>query len=153
MTTPTEPGPRRPMDMGLEAVRGISALLVGLSHLLFLNILAPDRTVPSLLSRVEAGHTAVLVFFVLSGYVISWTNSGPCTTDAVRAYARRRFLRLGRQPRSSPGVSGFVTAKRPPPLFVRTEKLPAPWFDVTRSGWPSAFTSPAAIENEPTVTA
>jgi peptidoglycan/LPS O-acetylase OafA/YrhL len=43
---------------------------------------------------VEAGHAGVLVFFVLSGYVISWTNTKTCTPVAARTYIWRRWVRL-----------------------------------------------------------
>jgi peptidoglycan/LPS O-acetylase OafA/YrhL len=91
---PRAVAPHRPMDMGLEGVRGVATVFVGLSHLFLLNILAPVFHLPPLLRNIEAGHAGVLTFFVLSGYVISWTNTNPCTPAAVRSYARRRCIRL-----------------------------------------------------------
>lgn len=82
-------------DVGIEAVRGIAALFVGLSHVFFLNLLTPGFPVPELLRNIEGGHCGVIMFFVLSGFVISWTNGGPCSRSAVRSYAWRRWMRLG----------------------------------------------------------
>jgi peptidoglycan/LPS O-acetylase OafA/YrhL len=85
---------RRPVDMGLEGVRGIAAVFVALSHVLYQKILAPDVHLSPILGHVEAGHAGVLVFFVLSGYVISWTNTASFSADSAKSYVRRRFVRL-----------------------------------------------------------
>jgi peptidoglycan/LPS O-acetylase OafA/YrhL len=84
----------RHTDIGIEGIRGVAAFFVGLSHIFAYNFMDPGYSFPPLLRTVAAGHAGVLVFFVLSGYVISWTNSGPCTTATVRSYIRRRCVRL-----------------------------------------------------------
>ena len=84
----------RPANQELEGVRGIACLMVTLSHTLYLNHLDPTVTLPPWLRTLEAGHTGVLVFFVLSGFLISWTNASPCTAENRRAYGWRRFVRL-----------------------------------------------------------
>jgi peptidoglycan/LPS O-acetylase OafA/YrhL len=84
----------RPTDIGIEGVRGAAALFVGLSHLFYVNIATPALHLPALLRNLEAGHGGVLVFFVLSGYVISWTNTKACTPAAARSYVQRRSVRL-----------------------------------------------------------
>lgn len=84
----------RPANAELEGVRGIACLMVALSHSLYLNHLDPTVFLPPSLRSLEAGHTGVLVFFVLSGYLISWTNAGPYTPENRRAYGWRRFVRL-----------------------------------------------------------
>lgn len=85
---------RRPNEAGIEGIRGIAALMVALSHVLWLNLLTPALSLPQWLKDVEGGHAGVLTFFVLSGYVIGWTNPGAFTPDAGRAYIRRRLVRL-----------------------------------------------------------
>src|SRR4051794_13670933 len=60
----------------LDAIRGTAAILVLLSHWknqFFLPYLSlPSKTGLNILYRImEVGHQAVLVFFVLSGYLIS----------------------------------------------------------------------------------
>lgn len=80
--------------MGLEGVRGIAATMVALSHLLYLDLLTPGFELPRWLRTIEGGQAGVLTFFVLSGYVIGWTNTGPFSGGAGRAYVWRRFVRL-----------------------------------------------------------
>lgn len=92
MTRSATPAPR---DLSLEALRGSAALLVAVTHLFYLDILLPGAPLPPWLRHVEAGHTAVLLFFVLSGYVIAWTNPGDCSRPALAGYVRRRTMRLG----------------------------------------------------------
>lgn len=84
----------RPANAELEGVRGIACLLVALSHSFYLTHLDPSVVLPPWLRTLEAGHTGVLVFFVLSGFLISWTNPGQCTSENRRAYLWRRFVRL-----------------------------------------------------------
>lgn len=89
------PAPRRrPTEMAIEGIRGVATLMVALSHLLWLDLLTPALKLPGWLRFVEGGHAGVLTFFVLSGYVIGWTNPGAFTPDAGRAYVWRRFVRL-----------------------------------------------------------
>lgn len=80
--------------MSLEGMRGIACLFVALSHSFRLPHLDPSTSLPRWLLTIEAGSTGVLVFFVLSGYLISWTNPGACTPPNRRAYLWRRFVRL-----------------------------------------------------------
>jgi peptidoglycan/LPS O-acetylase OafA/YrhL len=80
--------------MGLEGVRGVAATMVALSHVLYLDLLTPGFDLPRWLRTIEGGHAGVLTFFVLSGYVIGWTNSGPFSPGAGRSYVWRRFVRL-----------------------------------------------------------
>jgi peptidoglycan/LPS O-acetylase OafA/YrhL len=80
--------------MGLEGIRGIAAIMVALSHIFFVNLLTPAFAMPPWLRTFEGGHAGVLTFFVLSGYVIGWTNPGPFSREAGRTYVWRRFVRL-----------------------------------------------------------
>ena len=82
-------------NLELEGVRGIACVLVLLSHTLYLTHLDPTTTLPAWLRTLEAGHIGVLVFFLLSGYLIGWTNSSSYTPERRRAYVTRRLLRLG----------------------------------------------------------
>jgi len=91
----SKPAPaRRPTEMGIEGVRGVAALMVAMSHLFYLDLLTPAWKLPPWLHSLEGGHAGVLTFFVLSGYVIGWTNSGAFTPDAGRSYVWRRLVRL-----------------------------------------------------------
>ncbi len=86
--------PVRENNLELEGVRGIACLLVALSHTLYLTHLDPTVNLPAWLHTIEAGHTGVLVFFVLSGFVIGWTNPGGWSAAGTRDYVRRRLVRL-----------------------------------------------------------
>jgi peptidoglycan/LPS O-acetylase OafA/YrhL len=92
---PIDPArPRRAHDSGLEGLRGVAAFFVGISHVYWANLLNGPIRIPPLAKCLEAGHAGVLVFFMLSGYVISWTNEVEFSQLAVKGYARRRWLRL-----------------------------------------------------------
>lgn len=75
-------------------MRGLAALFVGLSHLLALQVLDPGWTIPIPLRFLQCGHSAVLVFFLLSGYVIGLTTKKPYSSDAAADYLRRRAVRI-----------------------------------------------------------
>jgi peptidoglycan/LPS O-acetylase OafA/YrhL len=85
---------RRPMEMGIEGVRGVAAFYVALSHVFYADLLTPQFQLNPLVTNLQAGHAGVLIFFVLSGYVISWTNTGAFTRRAARGYLKRRIVRL-----------------------------------------------------------
>ena len=86
---------KKSFELEVEGLRGLAALMV-----LYTHVLAPNHDVdpgyaPS--SRwydFEAGQGAVLLFFVLSGYVIGLTNQGSFSLAAGGQYLLRRFVRL-----------------------------------------------------------
>lgn len=85
-----------PFNYALEALRGVAALLVVLSHGLT-DGPKPDSTyVLTGFEQYQApGHLGVIVFFFLSGYVIGLSNPTPITTAAARKqYLHKRFVRL-----------------------------------------------------------
>src|SRR5258706_10143034 len=79
-------------DLAIEGLRGIAALVV-LYHHLLLGSIGGWSPPPWLTWPVEAS-AAVLIFFVLSGYVIRLTNQGVATGASVRDYGWRRIVRL-----------------------------------------------------------
>ncbi|HEY5227551.1 MAG TPA: acyltransferase, partial [Opitutaceae bacterium] len=92
---PQDPAnPRRAHDSGLEGLRGVAAFFVALSHVYWANLLTGTIIIPPLVKSFEAGHAGVLIFFMLSGYVISWTNEGGYSAAAASGYVRRRWIRL-----------------------------------------------------------
>jgi len=91
------PPPRAPFayDLPLEGLRGICALLV-----LYAHVFAPVRWLdPGFAPSphfylLEMGTGAVLMFFVLSGYVIGLTTREPAGGPAIGRYLGRRASRL-----------------------------------------------------------
>ena len=82
-------------DLPLEGLRGLCALLVFYSHVFLPSNALDPRWAPS--ARFwwfNLGFAAVLMFFVLSGYVIGLTTTRPATPAAMRSYLGRRALRL-----------------------------------------------------------
>ena len=84
---------RRERDLPVEGLRGLCALLVVIGHMTYqAPILDPGYSCDLL--HVDYGPEAVLVFFVISGYVIGLTTGLPATGEAIRHYASRRLLRI-----------------------------------------------------------
>jgi len=79
---------RKPIDPGLsvyfDAARFLAALIVVLHHVW--PLIMPNLPIP------WPGHEAVVVFFVLSGYVIAYAASDP--TVSLRTYAEHRTARI-----------------------------------------------------------
>jgi peptidoglycan/LPS O-acetylase OafA/YrhL len=82
-------------DYALEGLRGLAALWVAYAHALNGNGLARDYILPIPLNLYfNASHGAILIFFVLSGYVIGLTNQKPFSQANVVRYLLRRLIRL-----------------------------------------------------------
>jgi peptidoglycan/LPS O-acetylase OafA/YrhL len=85
----------RTHNLPLEGLRGLAALMVVYCHLF-----APAAQIDRGYSpspwfwTVESGHAAVVLFFVISGFVIGLTNQEPYSPARLRGYAWRRFIRL-----------------------------------------------------------
>jgi|GEM_PF-1283395 len=81
----------------LDGLRGISAISVLMCHLIYQTGDHVDiRFYPSLLLKCIAqfGHVSVLIFFVLSGFVIGYTTSKKFTWEEARKYILKRLIRL-----------------------------------------------------------
>lgn len=78
----------RSFSLYLDLVRFLAAVLVVLSHYIGFGIL--DKTIAA--RSPELGREAVIVFFVLSGYVISYTTS--INKDSLRNYVVARCARI-----------------------------------------------------------
>lgn len=79
-------------DNAVEGLRGLAALMVFYAHVVSISI--PGWSAPPWLLWPVDASAAVMVFFVLSGYVIGLTNQTASTASSVRSYAWRRVVRL-----------------------------------------------------------
>ncbi|MBI2814101.1 MAG: acyltransferase [Opitutae bacterium] len=77
----------------LDSVRGWAALSVLIFHTFSLDSM-PKFPGRDYFYYLQADRAAVLLFFVLSGFVIGLTNQRPWSAPAVRQYGWRRFLRI-----------------------------------------------------------
>jgi peptidoglycan/LPS O-acetylase OafA/YrhL len=79
----------------IEALRGFAAIMVVLNHLLFHHIYFNKSYFPTGLDNVNmAAHVCVLVFFVLSGYVIGISHKEHLNNKTIFTYLKKRFVRL-----------------------------------------------------------
>ena len=68
----------RTFDFKLEGLRGLAALTVVLGHTIVIKqTLDPHYQPTGVFSFQAPGHLSVLIFFILSGYVIGLTNQRP----------------------------------------------------------------------------
>lgn len=82
-------------DLPLDGLRGLCAALVFYAHAFApTTALDPRWAPPAQFWWFNLGYAAVMMFFVLSGYVIGLTTTGPATGPAIRRYLGRRALRL-----------------------------------------------------------
>jgi peptidoglycan/LPS O-acetylase OafA/YrhL len=82
-------------DYALEGLRGLAALWVAYAHALNSNGLDRTYSVPIPFNLyLNASHGAILIFFVLSGYVIGLTNQKPFSRANAVRYLLRRLIRL-----------------------------------------------------------
>ena len=83
-------------DYALEAIRGVAAILVVLEHCVSNGPnLDPNYRLGGLWQYSAPGHLCVLIFFMLSGYVIGVSNAKPVNNaKSVKLYLKKRFVRL-----------------------------------------------------------
>jgi peptidoglycan/LPS O-acetylase OafA/YrhL len=82
-------------DTAVEGLRGCAALAVLYGHLTASMATVDPIYVPGKIwGHMEAAVMAVLLFFILSGYVIGLTNRQPATQNSIGDYLRRRAVRL-----------------------------------------------------------
>lgn len=87
----SEPGGKRQYLRRLECLRGAAAGYVFVHHYAHV-VLKPSY--PALAKPFKLGQFAVLVFFVVSGFVIYYSTFGRSSTPSFRAYFIRRFRRI-----------------------------------------------------------
>lgn len=79
----------------VDALRGVAAFLVLLLHAAMLPYTGSDlpKLFSSTLSFLDPGRVGVVLFFIISGFVIPSSLSGP-RLSGVRTFVFRRFFRL-----------------------------------------------------------
>jgi peptidoglycan/LPS O-acetylase OafA/YrhL len=92
----TKSSVQRPQfNLALEGLRAFAALVVIIGHIVYYKRVVDPAFQPSGWASFQApGHHAVLVFFVLSGYVIGLNHPRPLQRSEVSVYLRKRFTRL-----------------------------------------------------------
>lgn len=86
---------RSDFNYNLEALRGVAALTVAWHHAIYhAHHLDPAYAPTGAAAFNPPGHLAVLIFFLLSGYVIGRRYPESLRPAAVGAYLHRRFVRL-----------------------------------------------------------
>jgi len=78
------------IDVNLEALRGYAAIFVVMGHW----TLNGQYTPMPLVVFSPSPHLFLLVFFVLSGYVITISNKGLATYGQIINYVKKRLLRI-----------------------------------------------------------
>jgi peptidoglycan/LPS O-acetylase OafA/YrhL len=85
----------RKFEFSLEGLRGFAALVVVLGHTTFHPLSLDSAFTPSIIySSPFPGHLCVLIFFILSGYVIGLTNKKPLIRTTIIPYLRKRIIRI-----------------------------------------------------------
>jgi peptidoglycan/LPS O-acetylase OafA/YrhL len=94
-TSKTSSVVRQKFEYNLEGLRGFAALIVVFHHAIYHKFsLDPDYAINGLWVNPLPGHTSVLLFFILSGYVIGLTNKNPIIISTIIPYLRKRLVRL-----------------------------------------------------------
>ena len=84
----------RKFEFNLEALRGFTALFVVLAHCFGFSKVLNGVSRQGLWGYDFPGHFAVIVFFILSGYVIGLSTRHRLTWQTTGTYLKKRFLRL-----------------------------------------------------------
>jgi peptidoglycan/LPS O-acetylase OafA/YrhL len=83
------------INFDIEALRGYAAIFVVWHHAInYQNLLDPNFTPTGILSYAPSGHFCVLIFFLLSGYVIGLSNKQALSWATSWAYLKKRLVRL-----------------------------------------------------------
>lgn len=85
----------RIFNYNIEALRGMASILVVWGHVtLKTSIIDPGYHPVNNWFYTGSGHLSVLIFFVLSGYVIGLAHPLPLTKKNIYIYLKKRFVRI-----------------------------------------------------------
>lgn len=86
---------KKKFNPNLETLRGFAAVLVVLSHIIYYNNYFNNGYIPSgIKNLVLPGHFSVLLFFILSGYVIGINHKERIISWNIVTYLKKRFIRI-----------------------------------------------------------
>jgi peptidoglycan/LPS O-acetylase OafA/YrhL len=87
--------PIKRFEYDLEGLRGFAAILVLWCHAIGMpKFLDPGWNPEGIAGYQPPAHFCVLIFFVLSGYVIGMSTKGSLTLLGILPYLRKRFTRI-----------------------------------------------------------
>lgn len=83
-------------DNKLEGLRGLCAIVVAICHLFSSNFFGASKTpLYSPIMHIQFAHIAVLIFFIISGYVIGASHFNKSFNfKSVKDYLNKRLIRL-----------------------------------------------------------
>ncbi|KUG07813.1 hypothetical protein ASU33_16025 [Solirubrum puertoriconensis] len=90
----TQGADRRKIDLNIEALRGLVALFVVWGHFVAFRLLDPAFQPTGSWGVEPPARLCVLIFFVLSGYVIGLTNKHPLEGATIAGYIKKRVVRI-----------------------------------------------------------
>jgi peptidoglycan/LPS O-acetylase OafA/YrhL len=91
----TNPDKKKIFNPDLEILRGVAAMVVVICHIVFRAQLFNKGYIPLPLKYlVLPGHFSVLLFFVLSGYVIGINHKERLVKGKIYDYLKKRFIRI-----------------------------------------------------------
>ncbi len=92
---PVSPNLREKFNFDIESLRGFAAVFVVWHHIHVFGYMLDAGYRPSyLLYYGPSGHFCVLIFFILSGYVIGQSNRKPLSWATSSDYLKKRLVRL-----------------------------------------------------------
>lgn len=87
--------PHQKFEPNLEGLRGFAAVIVVFHHIVLPTVnLDPGNPLRGSWLNPLPGHASVLLFFILSGYVIGLTTTNSLTRQTIIPYLRKRLVRL-----------------------------------------------------------
>jgi len=90
-----DPDQKKTFNPDLEILRGIAAIVVVLAHIVYQGKYFNKGYIPLPLKyMVLPAHFSVLIFFVLSGYVIGINHKERLFDEKINDYLKRRFIRI-----------------------------------------------------------
>lgn len=82
-------------DTRIEGLRGFAAFTVALWHIFYFKFkLDPGYAATGEIFDVNFAHNSVLLFFIISGYVIGLTNRNEFSFSIAGSYLKKRWVRL-----------------------------------------------------------